>query len=226
MTAAELLRQTCNRYAQAAFYRDEGQVRMESANGAGSICARFRTMFARSRSLLWFDFIIAAGDGIKSARFTLEVLSGRVVTVHGINAPYPKTVGDATAAMAGITFGAIHIVPRMLLPDEVRGRMICAEPARFSEDVIFQRETERAVELDASRTLLRISLTDTTLREVRSFRDVSEQLRAAALSRGGDADTLMSWISSITYEPQIASLEPADLDLEFAAWISQWGTEL
>jgi hypothetical protein len=204
----EILRRVLDAYASAAYYADRGVAELS----AGGIRGEFHTEFARSQGL-FFSWRVTSGAGLigKECRFRTD--RHNIVSAHGVN-PAPTSIADTIVRMSGITFGAAHMIPRMLLPNDIPGRMLCAsENARLAH-----REEVAGIQcmvLEVNDTdRVTIGEDDFLIRRILFRRRVSEDVVAAARSRNIDATVVPPWTTTLTYEAKALSSEPAGYRLD------------
>jgi hypothetical protein len=93
--AEALLHAVSDRYARLANYRDQGRVLRHDDTAA---VLEFRTLFARGTGLR-FEFTRAGRT---------ECISGSITDLEGVL--------DALASVTGVSLGAAHTIPALLLP--------------------------------------------------------------------------------------------------------------
>jgi hypothetical protein len=160
---------------------------------------------------------VISGRGAAGKEFSIRTDRDSVVQVRGVENPDTE-IGASIARMSGVTFGALHIVSRMLLPAEVPGRMLCAALApRLVAPEELEGDSCLAVELGEEwpghKLFIRIG--DYALRRVTSQHEVTEQLRAAARARNIDLSALHPWTQVLTYEPQVYADDSAQVELDW-----------
>jgi len=122
-----LIERVKSRYRDCAAYRDRGTV--ESSETGGSVLGSFETNFRRHERV-YLSFRFAETDGSAAYGFRVEGEGegdgdgdNEVLTAFEAPAPFlaklpaPTSLADAVAIFAGVTFGAAHLIPRLLLPE-------------------------------------------------------------------------------------------------------------
>lgn len=126
MNTTELVRGVCAVYANCRSYRDVGEdVTVFDPGSARQHTRRrpFRTLFLRP-DLFFFEFRSRRGDD-EWDRYVVQRKAGRVRTWWSAHQEDrgPLALKHAIAGATGISGGAAYAVPRLLLPNEVSGRM-------------------------------------------------------------------------------------------------------
>jgi hypothetical protein len=133
LTAEAILDAVANAYRGLAEYEDAGAV----SEGAVPM-VRFETRFRRG-SLFHFAYTAFQKNGRKYHE-------GKVTSEHGLfsywcslNGPQPTSLRLAVGALTGISWGAAHGVPSLLLPEEVGGWLPTdlVNPVRLSDEIAF-----------------------------------------------------------------------------------------
>jgi hypothetical protein len=210
MKAVDILEGLRRTYAAAEAYRDVGRVVLpHRAHRSRATIAEFRTAFLRSKGFRFeYREILSPKtrrDPSSSRTFGLRVEGGAIVDVSGFDCSR-ESMGLAVASMTGITFGAAHCVLKLLLPEQIPGRV-------FSEGS--KPEVARKSVVDGHEWFA-IRLKGVTTSEI--VVDERYLLRRIG-SRDGEAAGVASEASSfarvLVYEPELFVTEPTDLRLDW-----------
>ncbi len=127
LSADDLLARMVQRYAAARSYEDRGSVTTVFTRDDGrsfTTGRRFRTAFVRPDEFR-FEFVDEL-DMAVTKRFIVwkhGLAVRRFWDPHG-DVEYPSSLSLALAGATGVSSGSAHVVPRLLLPDEVGGRSL------------------------------------------------------------------------------------------------------
>lgn len=115
-------------YASELFYRDSGIALTSRSNGV-TVSANFETDFERGGHF-FFSVAVETSFGHKYAhRITADGKQVRLGDPEWRD-PAPESLGAAIACVAGVSFGCAHVIPRLLLSEEVGGRGLFDWPER------------------------------------------------------------------------------------------------
>jgi hypothetical protein len=192
-----------DRYSAAHAYKDMGRVVATSgaSRGEGATASWFRTSFIRTVGRFSFDF----GDSTES-KYRIRTEQMKIVDCSE-SVGSAASLGRGLGSLAGVTSGASHTVPRMLLPERVPGRCITdAEQPSLLEDADVEEETCWTVDVSSpgkSGTVVYVSKNDFTLRRVWTRVHLSDAVKAIARARGVAIPDEFDVIQIVTYAPEI-----------------------
>jgi hypothetical protein len=190
-------------YSSAQAYRDGGRVVVTSRADRGheATTSWFRTSFVRAVGRFSFDF----GDSAES-KYRIRTEQMKIVDCSQ-SVGSALSLGRRIGSLAGVTSGASHTVPRMLLPERVPGRSITdAEEPSLLEDAPVEEEACWTVDVTSpaqSRTLVYVSKNDFTLRRIWTRVHLSDAVKAIARARGVPIPDEFDVIRIVTYAPAI-----------------------
>lgn len=124
MSARERLQRMGEAYRSCRSYEDRGEVHVN-----GVLDGTFKTKFLRSSGKFSFEF-----DAGESMHYLVRAEENEILSEFRLPPTFPISLRIATrldlalATIAGITAMSGHIVPRMLMPNVLGGRSICAVP--------------------------------------------------------------------------------------------------
>lgn len=102
-------------YESCAFYCDEGQTFINRA-----LMGVFATVYRRAEAFIEFSFTSQGGYGTTAGmRYRYAAIQGRLVHFEApdlLGSRNPIQLRSAVAQLAGVTFGAAHALPRLLVP--------------------------------------------------------------------------------------------------------------
>ena len=132
LSAALLLQRVASCYAGARTYRDTGNVytTVHGPSGVRSSQVSFVTAFSRAGRRFRFEFVVpypvAPPLGLPERRWII-FRNGSLIdqwSFPGAKAAAAETFGLLIAAATGISRGAAHNVPALLMPRDVTGRRL------------------------------------------------------------------------------------------------------
>lgn len=132
LSAGLLLQRVASCYAGARTYRDTGYVytTVHGPSGTRSNLVSFGTAFSRARRKFRFEFVVpypvAPPLGLPERRWIIFRNGSRIDqwSFLGAKATTPETFGLLIAAATGMSRGAAHNVPALLMPRDVSGRRL------------------------------------------------------------------------------------------------------
>ncbi|MBV9470072.1 MAG: hypothetical protein JO316_25535 [Abitibacteriaceae bacterium] len=117
--AQQILGHMAKVYTECKSYRDTGVVK--SANGTFSMEGTFATAFVRPDR---FRFDYTGKNSIRPEFRYIVCQKGQVISRWSDVSPHrppPESLGLALAGGTGVSGGAAHTIPALLLPDQVKG---------------------------------------------------------------------------------------------------------
>lgn len=132
LSAGLLLQRVASSYAGARTYRDKGYVytTVYGPRGVRSNQVSFATAFSRAGRRFRFEFVVpypvAPPLGLPERRWIIFRSGSRIDqwSFLGAKAVTPETFGLLIAGATGISRGAAHHVPALLMPRDVTGRRL------------------------------------------------------------------------------------------------------
>ncbi|MFW6119260.1 MAG: LolA family protein [Planctomycetota bacterium] len=131
LTAAQILDRVASTYASCESYRDTGVVKtvfIESDEARHTTEKSFKTAFVRPDR---FRFEYTKTSYGQQQRYIIWADGNEVLRWSDIRpgVERPESLGLALVAATGVSGGSAHTIPRLLLPEQVRGRRLTDLPA-------------------------------------------------------------------------------------------------
>jgi hypothetical protein len=217
MNAEDILLRLRKTYASAHAYRDLGRVIMLGNDDVhGEAIGTFRTAFERS-GRLQFEFQI---PGKKT--FVLRAKGTKVIDFRGsVRSQHEHGLDGAIGTLTGVTFGAAHTVPRLLVPSAISGRALGSGAiGRHLRDESVEGEICRVIDLSSRghREEIAVSYHAFTLRRILFHPVVTEDVATVARAKGLDVSGHVMPRFVTYYTPDIWLDEPTGLD--FGGWLT------
>jgi hypothetical protein len=156
LSAGLLLQRVASCYAGARTYRDTGDVYTTVSGPSGTRFnhVSFATAFSRAGRKFRFEFVVpypvVPPLGYSERRWIIFRDGSRIDqwSFLGAKTAVPETFGLLVASASGISRGAAHHVPALLMPRDVTGRRVTDHPytARVLEQHSFAHRTCLRVE--------------------------------------------------------------------------------
>jgi hypothetical protein len=200
MSGTKTLEQASKAYSSADIYRDRGLVTFATLP-ADAVAARpeyhFTTEFGRATGLR-FRF--------SGPQVCVELSAPKEGPIELTGAGFGGgTIDEAIARLTGITFGAAHVIPRLLLPELLGGHSILEPESseEAGEEMVDGQPCAVVRAISGQRiTTIWIGLSDFSIRQL-ARPDVAQDERVIALmnARGHYLGPNVSSVASITYTP-------------------------
>lgn len=133
LTAKAIVERMAAQYAQAASYQDTGVVIDEGENQDRPVI-KFKTYFARPQLFRfeWLDYFIGTGKERLSVVWNDGQQTYNYHSWSDEGVEKIKNLGLGIAGATGISRGAAHLIPALLLEEEIVGGFRLIEMARLS----------------------------------------------------------------------------------------------
>jgi hypothetical protein len=145
LSAAAILQRVATLYADAQSYHDHGVVQTTFRKPQRSWLneTRFTTAFDRATSRFRFEFVVRSTrpkpDPDRGRRWIIWRSGERLEQRSPLETAPAPTFNLAIAAATGVSKGAAHHIPVLLMPEELSGRRLTAiddHPARIDDATI------------------------------------------------------------------------------------------